>query len=160
MDIQKNYWGSKRPITSLLWINFCEPLSKKVYKLKAFARQIKKKSYLMQKCSKLRHNRAIEPVKQAFWACWSYFRECLPRGKLSPSAPGEVERRPGDLDEVVRVVALVDEEPNLGNDVAEVGLVLAAADVKHPLQARQNVMPQPKKILSIKKGFCKTYTIK
>lgn len=49
-----------------------------------------------------------------------------------------MERRPGDLDEVVRVVALVDEEPNLGNDVAEVGLVLAAADVQHPLQARQN----------------------
>ena len=49
----------------------------------------------------------------------------------------------------------MDEEPNLGNDVAEIGLVLAAADVKHPLQARQNVMPQPKKILSIKKDFAR-----
>ena len=62
-----------------------------------------------------------------------------------------MERRPGDLNEVVRVVALVDEEPNLGNDVAEIGLVLAAADVKHPLQARQNMMPQPKKSFSSKK---------
>ena len=59
------------------------------------------------------------------------------RGKLSPPAAREVEGGAGDLHQVVGVVAGVDEEAHLGDDVGHVGVVAVTAHVEHPLVSRE-----------------------
>lgn len=59
------------------------------------------------------------------------------RGKLAPTATCQVERRIGDLYQVVRVVAWVDEEAHPGDDVRHVRVVTVAADIDHPLVRRE-----------------------
>ena len=55
------------------------------------------------------------------------------RGKLAPSATGQVERRVGDFHQVMRVVARVDKEAHLGDHVRHVWMVTVPADIDHPL---------------------------
>ena len=59
------------------------------------------------------------------------------RGKFAPSATGQVERRVGDLYQIVGVVAWVDEEAHLGDDVRHVWMVSVPADIDHPLVGRE-----------------------
>ena len=55
------------------------------------------------------------------------------RRKLAPSATCQVERRISDLYQVVRMVARVNEEAHLGDDVRYVWMVTVPADIEHPL---------------------------
>jgi hypothetical protein len=45
-----------------------------------------------------------------------------------------------NLDKVVRVITLMDEKSNLGDDIADVRLILAPTNVKHPLLIKQDLV--------------------
>ena len=59
------------------------------------------------------------------------------RRKFAPSATGQVEWRVGDLHQIVRVVARVDKEAHLGDDVRHVWMVTVPPDIDHPLVRRE-----------------------